>query len=186
MFVKPTPQQELNFDYVWNKASLEVKSAFIQGIPKKVKLEKGFQLYKFTGFTNLDRVSPWWSPVDPYEYDAGLNARIRLARMLGVTASALTRVVAAVAEDWNPLMYQLVVETTEPMYAFWGQCKVQNRVAEGKKEWELEKHNPRPDMKFVTTKRLPGFAWQFYIPNIRPRHVKMIMVPRRDFNNPFK
>mgnify|MGYP001193103845 FL=1 len=180
-----TQPAELNFNLVWSKVPMSVKGAFVEHNPRKVKLPKGFQLYKYTEFTSLvspgnGKISEWWSPVNFYGMDPGLDSRKSLARRLGVSVSALTRVMSAVNENWNGLKYQVKTELNKPVYAFWGQCKMQNR-RDNKNTRAIETGKARTDMKPVTTEKLPGYGWQFYIPNLRIEHIKVIGSPERDF-----
>jgi len=171
------PLTELNFNIVWNQMPQNVRNAFVR-VPQKVKLGPGFLLYKFTEFfiTNWEgKITEWWSPVYPYGIDPGLSARIRLAKQLGVPPADLTRVVAAVKENWNALTHVLEARLLMPVYGFWGQCATQTRK-------DL-REPPRPgvtarpvraDMPRVRTSNLPGYAWQFYIPNLTDAHIQQI------------
>jgi hypothetical protein len=165
----PTSLAELNHNIVWNQMSADAKGAFI-GTPEKVKLPAGFKLYKFTEFFITNRAgkfTEWWSPVEPYGIDAGLTQRLALAHLLRVNAADLTRVVAAVKENWNALTYILQAEITEPVYGFWGQCSVQRRLDPAA--------NARPGtIAGPRTANLPGYAWQFYIPNLTAKHIREV------------
>ncbi|WP_137939602.1 hypothetical protein [Chitinivorax sp. B] len=168
---------ELNYDMVWNKMSNDVKGAFI-GTPQKVKLPAGFRLYKFTEFYIANRqgkVTEWWSPVNPYDMDPGLAARISLAKHLGANPSDLTRVMAAVKENWNALTFVLQAELQKPVYAFWGQCAMQRRRdANSQTRAGIPPAQARTDMPMVKTINLPGYAWQFYCPALTPAHIREI------------
>ena len=165
----PPPLTELNFNVVWNQVPQDVKKAFL-GIPQKVKIAPGFMLYKFTEFFIANRqgkITEWWSPVYPYGIDPGLAARIHLAKHLGASPADLARVVAAVKENWNALTHLLQARLLMPVYGFWGQCAVQSRRDLCRPARAGIPAPPeRSDMPVVRTMNLPGYAWQFYIPNL--------------------
>src|SRR5215218_2059596 len=96
-----------------------------------VRLKPGVELYKFTSgdmkHPATGAITPWWSPVQPYEIDLGLQSRLDLAKRLHVHASDLTRSFAAVSEDWNRLESILVVRLTKFVHALWGQVAAQPR-----------------------------------------------------------
>lgn len=173
-----TSLNELNFDLVWNRVPQDVKTAFI-GAPKKVKLESGFMLYKFTEFSIANqrgKITEWWSPVHPYGIDPGLSARIRLAERLGASPADLTRVVAAVKENWNALTNVLQARLLMPVYCFWGQCASQTRRDSGRPPRAgILTPQAGGSMRVVRTKNLPGYAWQFYIPNLTSAHVREVI-----------
>ena len=64
-----------------------VRDAFKNGTAKKVFLAPTFKMYKFNEYRTLTApnsksVSPWWSPYDAYEWDAGWIERKKLAAHL--------------------------------------------------------------------------------------------------------
>ena len=170
----PSSTTELNFKTVWNQMSPDVKGAFI-GTPEKVKLTEGFLLFKFTEFhleNRARKITEWWSPVEAYGIDPGLGSRLALAHHLRVNAADLTRVIAAVREDWNALTYILQAQITAPVYGFWGQCKMQVRRTKDAQGQDLR---ARPDtIVGPKTANLPGYAWQFYIPNLTTAHIREV------------
>jgi hypothetical protein len=168
---------ELNFNVVWNMVPDNVKGAFI-GAPRKVNLGAGFMLFKLTEFYIANRagqITKWWSPVQPYESDLGLMARIHLAKHFGTSLADVTRVVAAVRENWNALTHVIQARLLKPVYGFWGQCSSQPRLEAGAQARVLIPAPPaRGDMPAVRTSNLPGFAWQFYIPNLTSEHIEEV------------
>lgn len=171
------PETDLNFNTDWDLMPPDVKNAFL-GKPRRVKLDPGFMLYKFTEYdlANLQgKITEWWSPVDPYGIDPGLLARMHLAKTLGASPADLTRVVSAVKENWNALTYLLKARLKKPVYGLWGQCAVQ---------WRKDLCRParqgiapppvRDDMPRVRTQRLPGYAWQLYIPKLTDDHIQRV------------
>ncbi|HLN56823.1 MAG TPA: hypothetical protein VK207_12555 [Bacteroidales bacterium] len=169
----PSQITELNFNIVWAQVDRNSRSAFI-GIPKKVKLPVNFMLYKFTDRpVTGDRISAWWSPVTPYDSDPGLLSILNLARHLGASPADLTRVMAAVKENWNALTHLLEARLLMPVYGFWGQCSMQKRIDEGESAKPgIPRPAPRMDLSFRPTGNLPGYSWQLYIPNLTHRHIK--------------
>jgi hypothetical protein len=171
------PETDLNFSTDWNLMPQSVKDTFI-GKPKRVKLEPGFMLYKFTEYdlANLQgKITEWWSPVYPYGLDPGLSARIRLAKHIGAAPADLTRVVAAVKENWNALTYVLKARLKKPVYGLWGQCAAQSRRDLCRPARPGIAAPPaRGDMPIVRTTNLPGYAWQFYIPKLTYEHIMRV------------
>jgi hypothetical protein len=160
------PEMELNFNTDWEMMPAEVKLAF-RGKPKRVRLESGFMLYKFTEYGlswrqgDIIKISEWWSPVNSYDNnkDPGLQARLSLAKHLGVSPAALTRVVAAVRIDWNSLTYLQTSKLLKPVWGLWGQCAMQPR------------RTPPKGIKNEDVLHFPGFSWQFYIPKLTLSHI---------------
>jgi hypothetical protein len=171
------PPTELNFNVVWNQLPQNVKQAFI-GVPQKVKLRPRFMLYRFTEFFIANRegkITEWWSPVHPYGIDPGLSARIHLAKHLGASPADLARVVAAVKENWNALTHVLQAQLLMAVYGFWGQCATQSRRDQGQQARAGIAAPPaRGDMQVVRTTNLPGYARQFYIPNLTSAHIREV------------
>src|ERR1700757_3975398 len=96
-----------------------VKDAFKGGFAKKVLLEPTFKLYKFNEYDTLtakdsDKVSPWWSSYEPYEWDGGWKQRKGLSEHLSVTMREFGRVTSAIKENWNSLSYLLIIELARP------------------------------------------------------------------------
>jgi len=149
---------DLNANLDWAQVPDDAKSAF-RGVPQKVKVGPQFSVYKFTdsALVGSGRITPWWAPVEPYGEDAGLQARLGLARHLGADPGDLMRVVGAVSESWGNKMNNLLkAELLTSVWCFWGQCSMQPRRADGKGQ----------------TKNLPGYAWQLYIPNLTANDIR--------------
>ena len=158
----------LNFNLVWGQMPKDVTGAFI-GTPKKVKLEPGFALCKFTEYFIANRagkITEWWNPVQGYGIDPGLASRQNLARVLGANPSDLVRVTSAVKENWNALTFILQARLLKPVYGFWGQCSKMERLETGQ--------TARPGLPKGRTKNLPGYARQFYIPHLTAGHIREI------------
>jgi hypothetical protein len=165
----------------------EHASAFY-GKVRNVQLKSGMQLYKFTSYGMKNPagvITPWWSPVLPFELDPGLQARLDLAAHLHVHASDLTRSFAAVSEDWNTLESILVVRLQRFVHALWGQVAAQPRQqADFRKGKETPKIQRGAGIAVgdwvlnIRTHNLPGKAWQFYLPNLTDDSVAQVsMIP---------
>jgi hypothetical protein len=168
-------EEDLNYNTDLYLVSPNVKKAFI-GKPKRIRLESGFDLYKFTefGFIFNNKITEWWSPLYPYEMDPGLSARLDLARHLGSSPADLVRVNAAVRENWNALTYILKARLKKPVYCWWGQCAKQPRKSLCiPPRGGIDIPRERQDMPLVRTDNLPGYAWQFYIPRLTLNHIEM-------------
>ena len=135
-----------------------------------------FKLYKFNEYKTLTApdsksVSPWWSPYDAYEWDAGWEERKKLAAQLKVSLRELGRVTSAIKENWNSLEYVLVVTLQQDAYGYFGGFAQMCRIDEGKDS----KRNPDIEAK-GGTKNLPGGGTQFYIPNLTSDDVTLVSV----------
>ncbi len=160
------PDLVLNDSLQWGQLPEYVKQAF-KGEGEKVRLEAGYRLYKFSQF-DIKRsdgsVSEWWSPVDAFGDDPGLDQRISLAMRNGVDLREIVRLYCAVKESWNALTELIKIEMVVPAYAFWGKASGQERGAAGPaQEGKIEDNHK--------TRNLPGNACQFYIPNLKQEHI---------------
>ena len=173
----------INEDKTWEEAGNDstggtgrVREAFKGGTAKKVLLAPTFKLYKFNEYKTLTapketRVSPWWSPYEAYEWDAGWNARKKMAADLHVNIRELGRVTSAIKENWNSLSYLLVIQVKNAAYAYFGGFAQMARIdAEqaSKRDGNIEAKG--------STKNLPGGGTQFYIPNLTTADVTLVSV----------
>jgi hypothetical protein len=153
-----------------------VRDAFKNGTAKKVLLAPTFKLYKFNEHRTLTApdsksVSPWWSPYEAYEWDAGWNERKKLAAHLHVNIRELGRVTSAIKENWNSLSYVLVIEVKPAVYGYFGGFAQMTRIdAE-----QASKRDANIEAK-GSTKNLPGGGTQFYIPNLSTDDVTLVNV----------
>ena len=153
-----------------------VRDAFKNGTATKVLLRPPFQMYKFNELDTLTaegstKVSPWWSPYEAYEWDAGWEERKKLAAQLKVSIRELGRVTSAIKENWNSLAYVLVVTVLSEMYAYFGGFAQMCRIDEE----QASKRDPNIEAKGNTT-NLPGGGSQFYIPNLTTGNVTLVRV----------
>jgi hypothetical protein len=153
-----------------------VRDAFKNGTAKKVLLAPTFKMYKFNEYTTLTApnsksVSPWWSPYEAYEWDAGWNERKKLAADLHVSIRELGRVTSAIKENWNSLSYLLIIEVRSALYAYFGGFAQMSRIDAG----QASKRDPGIEAK-GNTKNLPGGGTQFYIPNLTMDDVALVSV----------
>jgi hypothetical protein len=178
------PKMFLNEQLKLSDLPPEHSSAFY-GKVRNVRLNPGFQLYKFTSYDMKNPagvITPWWSPVPPYEIDPGLQSRLDLANRLHVHASDLSRSFAAVSEDWNKLESILVVRLEKFVHGLWGPVAAQPRQqADFRKGKETPKEQQGAGIQLgdgrvlhIRTHNLPGKAWQFYIPNLTDDHVVQV------------
>lgn len=169
----------LNQLETWHDTPAWVHQAF-KGDADKVELRAGFRIYKFNSYPTLlppgaaawSKITPWWSPLEAYEWDAGLeNRRKTAAAMGGATLKELSRIVVAVREDWSSLDYLVKAELTKPVFAFFGVVAPQARIAAGatsmRRPTERQSHGRG---------KLVGLGSQLYIPNLRMSHLTNIQV----------
>ncbi|MEO7143226.1 MAG: hypothetical protein ABI165_06935 [Bryobacteraceae bacterium] len=175
----------LNAGLEWPALPQATRDAF-KGPGAKVKLAAGFRLYKFTqgDIESAWGVTPWWSPTKGYQWDAGLQARLDLARNLGVSPVELTRIVAAVRSHWNKLDFILTSVLIKEVYAFWGMAGWQPREGDDTIEQlnEIDALVEKETGKKPMRRGLTGSASQFFIPNLkRGEHIRRgLRVPVAD------
>ena len=153
-----------------------VSHAFKNGTAKKVLLVPAFKLYKFNEYRTLTApnsksVSPWWSPYEAYEWDAGWEERKKLAAQLKVSTRELGRVTSAIKENWNSLSYLLVIQMKNAAYGYFGGFAQMARIDPlhaSKRESNIEAKG--------STQNLPGGGTQFYIPHLKTNDVTLVSV----------
>ncbi len=166
----------LNAGLKWEQLQQADRDSF-DGVAQKVKLPAGLRLYKFTQWDIESRsgVTPYWSPVERYQWDEGLQNRLRLAQQQGMSPDDYTRIVAAVRTNWNALTNILTAFLIKDVYAFWGaigwQPKFGEQTLEHMRSFDrvLEELTAKVTGTARTPQRitLPGGASQFFIPNLR-------------------
>ena len=175
----------LNAGLNWEQLEQSDRDAF-RGIGQKVILRAGFRLYKFTAADIESRfgVTPWWSPLGSYLWDAGLESRLKLARHLGETPEDFTRVVAAVRTNWNALTHILTAILLKDVYGFWGQIGWQPKFGDQTLEHMRSFDKVLEELTGRSPQRigLPGGGSQFFIPNLtRNEHIRRgVRVPVAD------
>jgi hypothetical protein len=172
-----------NEDETWEKvANTEtgvdghVRDAFKNGMAKKVLLAPTFKLYKFNEYktltaTGVNKVSPWWSPYEAYEWDAGWEERKKLAAHLKVSTRELGRVTSAIKENWNSLSFLLVIQVKNAVYGFFGGFAQMSRIDSE----QASKRDSNIEAK-GSTHNLPGGGTQFYIPHLTTDDVTLVSV----------
>jgi hypothetical protein len=168
--------EEVGSDKTGGDGDARVRDAFKNGTAKKVLLAPAFKLYKFNEYKTLtapnsQSVSPWWSPYEAYEWDAGWEERKELAPQLKVSIRELGRVTSAIKENWNSLSYVLVVTVKNAAYGYFGGFAQMTRIDAGK----ASKRDADIEAK-GSTKNLPGGGTQFYIPNLTANDVILVSV----------
>ena len=137
------------------------------GEPTRDLIPAGLRLYKFNGFSSPARsnspdepISPWWSPSLPYKHDGGLQQKIKIAELNGVSTREWGRLTSVVKEDWNSLAYIFEMELKVPVYGWFGGFKGMGRSGGGasRRDTSIEGAG--------SSSGLPGGGTQFYIPNL--------------------
>jgi len=162
-----------------------VADAF-KGTPTKELLPAGTLLYKFNDGPLIRpqrfggdppppdmKMSPWWSAVLPYKFGSGLDQRLAMARLLGISVRELARLTSVVKEDWSSLSAILTIALKQPVYGWFGEFKGMSRIGSGASKRDAVEGSLNAKItlksgaeKTVTSKNLPGGATQFYIPNL--------------------
>lgn len=188
LYQAPVIVHHLNERLTWEQLDPATRGAF-RGPGKKVKLRAGFRLYKLTAWDiasgDPPRVTPWWSSLERYEWDASLQDRLALARRLGTTPAELTRVVAAVRTGWNPLTHVLTAFLLKDVYAFWGAIGWQPRIGDREPVDCMRIVNQLSEDELgrpIAGGGLVGGAGQFFIPGLtRDVHIRRgVRVPVDD------
>jgi hypothetical protein len=145
------------------------------GDPTKEELPAGMSLYKFNGFSTLGpgdisdetKLSPWWSPTYAFKNDAGLEQRMAIAKLNGVSFQEWGRLTSAIKENWNSLKWLLTIELKVPVYGWFGGFKGMSRIDPGEKSLR----DPDKEAKGGSA-NLPGGGTQFYIPHLTVAHIE--------------
>ena len=149
------------------------------GDPTKELLPAGMSLYKFNGFSTLGPgtitdatdLSPWWSPTYGFKHDAGLEQRMKIAELNGVSFREWGRLTSVIKENWSSLDWLLTIELKVPVYAWFGGFKGMSRIDAG----EQSRRNAAIEAK-GGSRNLPGGGTQFYIPNLKVAHIEKTSV----------
>jgi hypothetical protein len=171
-------------------ASLDssVRRAFEGGRANRITLEKGRELYKFSGLGiipdrgNFDgnrakTISPWWACVDPIrDDDPGLDGHIKNAKNEGSTMASYAREAFAVMYCWNSMELcqlgmakVLRIVLAQDAFAFVGKCSPQKErfSQKGRSDnlppQQIVGHLPQSPRAAPT---FSGGAVQVYIPNL--------------------
>ena len=159
-----------------SKTGAYIRDCFKNGTAQKRLLDTSLKLYKFNHGDQLTRpdsnkVSPWWSPYDAWEWDAGWEERKKLAAQLKVNIRELGRVTSAIKENWNSLSYLLVIQVQKGAYGYFGGFAQMTRLDVDK----ASKRDPKIEAS-GGTKNLPGGGTQFYIPDLTTNDVLLVSV----------
>ncbi|QGZ42658.1 hypothetical protein IP92_04872 [Pseudoduganella flava] len=167
-----------------------------------VTLTGPFKLYKLTsdgapewtskpaqeGGTGQRRMTPWWTPVAPYEEDTeGAAGRFRQAYLNGIDMSSMVRFMSAVKVEWNDLeeYVEITIKDGCKVSCFWGEFAPMNLSDDPVKNKDRRDKQSRtgsaelgyePAVLPFETQVRPGVqmpfkigvlrAWQFFIPNL--------------------
>ncbi len=144
-------------------------------------------LYRINNIIGKHVVSPWWSPYNSYEHDAGWEEKVKIAKQFRINVKEWGRLTSAVKENWNSLSNLLVIYLKADTYCYFGGFtqmaridKNKDGVAEKSKqkadEGKLQASsltNAKTGKKInVANKSLPGGASQFYIPYLTPEDIQ--------------
>jgi hypothetical protein len=162
----------LNASLTWQQLKEDDRDAFT-GVGEKVLLKAGFRLYKFTQGDIAPpaggKATPWWSAMDGFKTDTGLQDRLKFARDLGLNPADLTRIVAAVRTNWNALTNILTAFLVKDVWAFWGPCSPQPKFGDQSLAHMRKFDNVLEELTGSQPQRitLPGGAGQFFIPGMQ-------------------
>ena len=162
------------------KLPASVRDAFLNSKAEIVTLPKDMSLFKLSaGVVKADpkrgTLTPWWSPVQPFQEDKlGAVGRFQEARLNKVSMREMVRFASAVSVDWNDLDNYLEVSLDESVKCFWGQYTPQPAFQDAKSIKGRVKFFEHQAKNIYTPDILGGIeAWQFFIPNLLPAHVKV-------------
>lgn len=172
--------------FSWSMRPSDV-SAF-KGTVRVVTLPSGFRLFKLSaGEAKADPVwgvTPWWSPVMPYEEDdEGAIGRYEQAKLNRIDMSSMVRYMSAVCVDWNDLdnYIEVQVKPGVQICCFWGLFAPQALYAN-----EAKRSADKTATVSATSRasKAAGYqdavlpeelgaleAWQFYIPGLKDEHI---------------
>jgi hypothetical protein len=166
-----------NADLTWSKFNSggqtvdEVHAAFKHRKAEIRCLPAGLKICRLHAYNSLapgtkddTPITAWWSPYDPYDWDAGIEQRFKLAQHFNVSMRELSRIVMAVGEGWNSLAYLWVATLTSPINVFFGIVAGQARNI-GVTDTNASKVD-RTKEASGKTKNLAGNNAQFFIPNL--------------------
>lgn len=153
----------------------QVHEAFTHKRAEKRLLPAGMKICRLhaygglaPGMAEFSVLTPWWSPYDEYDYDAGIENRQKMAANLGVSTRELSRIVMAVKEDWNSLAYLWVTSLKVSVFAFFGGVAGQDRIGKNASTQQPNKsYRDTKVEKSSGSKGLTGGNSQFYIPKLR-------------------
>jgi hypothetical protein len=162
-------------------------SAF-KGTVRAVTLPSGFRLFKLSAGDAKAHavygVTPWWSPVMPYEEDdEGALGRYEQAKLNKIDLSSMVRYMSAVCVDWNDLDNYIEVQIRPGVQisCFWGLFAPQELFSDKNKTSDtttkrVSKTSGASKAAGYQTASLPGElgtldAWQFYIPGLLDEHI---------------
>jgi len=117
--------------------------------------------------TDATDLSPWWSPTYGFKHDAGLEQRMKIAKLSGVSFREWGRLTSVIKENWSSLDWLLTIELKVPVYAWFGGFKGMSRIDAG----EQSRRNAAIEAK-GGSRNLPGGGTQFYIPNLKVAHIE--------------
>lgn len=154
-------------------------------VVRVVTLPAGTRLFKLTQWPergDRQRLSPWWSRVEPAdEDDLGARGAFETALLNGVSLREFVRFASAVTLEWNRLDLYVEVRLIEERPAYWGQFAPQagrqggdpdgvtvepNRDEAGAHD---ELRYEGEDQPVYLPSELGGVgSWQLFVPDLTP------------------
>ena len=142
-------------------AAFKHRQAQVRCLPAGLKI---CRLHAYSGLapdtTATSAIPSWWSPYEPYDWDAGIEERMKLAGRFGVSTRELSRIVMAVKEDWNSLAYLWVATLSTSINAFFGIVAGQDRFSSK----DSTSYRERGKEGSSGSSRLAGNNAQFFVP----------------------
>jgi hypothetical protein len=172
----------LNADLTRAKMKQHIRNAF-GNEPELVTLPPQFRLFKLTQHPLIDpgkdidqKLSHWWSPVEPYLEDKlGALGRWKEAQLNEGTMREMVRFAAAVSLDWNDLTNYLEVVTLDHIQCFWGTHSPQPAISDNPDPAKCQHALEVFDQRGVYVPDTLGgidTAYQFWIPDLTIEYVE--------------
>lgn len=144
------------------QAAFKYRKAEVRCLPAGLKICRLHAYSALAPGTAGDSAIPsWWSPYDPYDWDAGIVERMKLAAHFGVSTRELSRIVMAVKEDWNSLAYLWVATLSSSINGFFGIVAGQDRFTSK----DATSYREKGKEGSSGSAKLAGNNAQFFIPS---------------------
>jgi hypothetical protein len=105
------------------------------GPPSKDLIPESLRLYTFNDFSSPARsnqptepLSPGWRPSLQYKHDGGLQQKLKIAELNGMSAREWGRLTSVVKENWNSLSFIFEIELSVPVYGWFGGFRGMSRI----------------------------------------------------------
>lgn len=152
----------LNENMQFANLSLEVRNSFSGAMAKKVLLNPGTSLFRFSGHNGI---SPVWAETTQ------LGNMLLSAKNSNKRFDQYVREKLAVLRMWNPGMtYLIVTELIQPVWAFRGNIEVQNEAAA-----YMNKDSAKYKQRFTKPVFFGGGIGQVQIPGLNQTHLRFVV-----------